>query len=150
MHQLRLGRAAYRRIARLQHAIIIKGNLDPIFQICESTLLQWGAESYISRSGLCYTIGTRGRTVKRYLPIKSMEEERCTCQAILSRLRVSRSVLLPSLALASAASQPACPAPTMTTSYSSSASKDAVWQAALDTFRSQRRLCLFNRGDCKK
>ena len=43
-----------------------------------------------------------------------------TCHAILSRFKVSSSVLAPCRAEARAASQPACPPPTTTTSYSSS------------------------------
>lgn len=42
------------------------------------------------------------------------------CHAMRSRLRVSSSVLAPKRAAASAASQPAWPAPTTTTSYASS------------------------------
>ena len=42
--------------------------------------------------------------------------ESFTCQAILSRLRVSSRVLQPRREEANAASQPACPAPTITTS----------------------------------
>ena len=38
-------------------------------------------------------------------------------KAIASKDKVTTSVFIPNLALASAASQPACPAPTTTTSY---------------------------------
>ena len=44
------------------------------------------------------------------------------CHAILSRLSVNKSVLAPARADASAASHPACPAPTTMTSYVESSS----------------------------
>ena len=77
--------------------------------------------------------GACGRTLPK-APFPAHPPRRClrrqgalaatlrTCHAMRSRLSVSSSVLHPMRADASAASQPACPAPTTTTSYASSAS----------------------------
>lgn len=55
-----------------------------------------------------------------------------TCQAMRSKLSVSKSVLQPIRAAASAASHPACPPPTTMTSKSSSWLYTLVWAAVYE------------------